>query len=42
MCENTQEKRKLIWERISNPNTVQIDGLSQVKYTCEEMGEGKN
>ena len=33
----TYEKKKLIWARISNPNTVQIDRLPQVKYTCVDL-----
>ena len=31
--ENLREKRKLIVARISDPSTVQIDRLQEVKYT---------
>jgi len=30
----------MIWARMSNPKTVQIDRLPQVKYACVDLGEG--
>jgi len=41
MQENLREKGKLIGERISYPNTVQIDSFPQVKYTCVDLGRAK-
>ena len=40
--ELTREKGKLIWARISNPNTVQVDCFPQVKYTCVDLGRAKS
>jgi len=37
--ENLREKKRLVMARISDPSTVKIDRLPQVKYTCVDLGE---
>jgi len=37
----TRERDKYKWARISNPNTLQIDRLPQVKYTRVDLRKGQ-
>ena len=36
------DKRKLIWAKISSPNTLLIDSFPQVRYTYVDLGRAKN